>query len=67
MQVDEIIRILGTNTDTGLSHAEAENRLKKYGYNQLEEKEGVSLLVLFLEHFNDFIVWILIAAAIFIL
>ncbi|GAN35314.1 MAG: cation-translocating P-type ATPase [Candidatus Brocadia sp. AMX2] len=64
MQASEIMRNLGTNTDSGLSHVEAENRLKKYGYNQLEEKEGISPLMLFLGQFNDFIVWILIAATI---
>ncbi|MEP9409820.1 MAG: cation-translocating P-type ATPase [Candidatus Brocadia sp.] len=64
MPVDEIIRRLDTNPDTGLNNREAENRLKKYGYNQLEEKEGVSPLLLFLGQFNNFIVWVLIGAAI---
>ena len=47
MQIDEVVRNLGTNTDTGLSGTEVENRLKKYGHNQLEEKEGVSPIMLF--------------------
>ncbi|MBM4064775.1 MAG: hypothetical protein FJ266_03920 [Planctomycetes bacterium] len=64
LPIDEIIKNLDTNIDTGLSHAEAEGRLRKYGHNQLEEKEGVSLIMLFLGQFNDFIVWVLIAAAI---
>src|SRR3990170_6598100 len=64
LPIDEVIRDLGANADTGLSHAEAEDRLKKYGHNQLEEKGGVSPIMLFLGQFNDFIVWVLIAAAI---
>jgi len=64
MHIAEVIRNLGTNTDTGLSRIDAENRLRKYGHNQLEEKEGVSPIMLFLGQFNDFIVWVLIAAAI---
>ncbi|GAN31808.1 cation-translocating P-type ATPase [Candidatus Brocadia sinica] len=64
MSVDEVIRRLDTNPDTGLSNRESDNRLRKYGYNQLEEKEGVSPLLLFLEQFNNFIVWVLIGAAI---
>ena len=64
MPVDEVIKSLDTNITTGLSRAEGENRLNKYGHNQLEEKEGVSPLLLFLGQFNDFIVWVLIAAAI---
>ena len=64
LQSDEVIRSLDTNVNTGLSQTEAENRLKKHGYNQLEEKEGISPLWVFLEQFNDFIVWILLAAVI---
>ena len=64
MQIDAVVKNLGTNTDTGLSRTEVENRLKKCGHNQLEEKEGVSPIMLFLGQFNDFIVWVLIAAAI---
>ncbi|MBI2470113.1 MAG: calcium-translocating P-type ATPase, SERCA-type [Planctomycetes bacterium] len=64
LPIDEVIRNLETNIDTGLSHSEAEDKLRKYGHNQLEEKEGVSPIMLFLGQFNDFIVWVLIAAAI---
>ena len=64
LPIAEAVRNLGVNTDTGLSRIEAENRLKEYGHNQLEEKEGVSPIMLFLGQFNDFIVWVLIAAAI---
>lgn len=64
MPIDEVTRRFSTNTDTGLSRVEVENRLKKYGYNQLEEKEGISPLWVFFGQFNDFIVWILLAAVI---
>ncbi len=64
MQIDEVLGNLDTNADTGLGLTEAEGRLRKYGHNQLEEKEGVSPIMLFLSQFNDFIVWVLIAAAI---
>ena len=64
MQIDEVIGNLVTNVNTGLNLTEVEDRLRKYGHNQLEEKEGVSPIMLFLSQFNDFIVWVLIAAAI---
>ena len=64
MQTGEVTKSLNTTVNAGLSLSEAENRLKKYGYNQLEEKEGVSPFMLFLGQFNNFIVWVLIAAAI---
>lgn len=64
MPINEILKRLNSNRDAGLSHDEAEKRLKQYGYNRLEEKEGISPFKLFLEQFNDFIVWVLIAASI---
>ncbi len=64
MHANEVIKNLDTSVDAGLSLNETENRLKKYGYNQLEEKKGVSPFILFLGQFNNFIVWVLIAAAI---
>ncbi|HHT9110639.1 MAG TPA: cation-translocating P-type ATPase [Candidatus Brocadiaceae bacterium] len=64
MPIDEILKRFNSNRDAGLSHNEAENRLKQYGYNQLEEKEGTSPFKLFFEQFNDFIVWVLFAASI---
>lgn len=64
MEANEVIMSLSTDINTGITYAEAENRLKKYGHNQLEEKERVSPVKIFLGQFNNFIVWILIAAAI---
>jgi Ca2+-transporting ATPase len=37
--------------------------LEKYGPNQLEEKKGASALSIFIDQFKDFIIWVLIAAA----
>ncbi|MCM8710995.1 calcium-translocating P-type ATPase, PMCA-type [Clostridium sp. SYSU_GA19001] len=48
----------------GLSKNEVEKRLKTYGLNQLENKKRVSPLKIFFSQFNDFIVWVLIAATI---
>ncbi|MBI2663917.1 calcium-transporting P-type ATPase, PMR1-type [Candidatus Woesearchaeota archaeon] len=47
---------------SGLSDAEASKRLTAYGPNQLKEGKGVSHFKLFLEQFNNFLVWILLAA-----
>jgi Ca2+-transporting ATPase len=48
----------------GLSSSEAENRLRKYGFNKLENKKKISALQIFFSQFNDFITWILIAATV---
>jgi len=46
-----------------LSKKEAEDRVSKYGYNELEEKKGRTPFRIFVSQFNDFMIWILIAAA----
>ncbi|MEK6737374.1 MAG: cation-transporting P-type ATPase, partial [Planctomycetota bacterium] len=61
---DDVIKRLETNITSGLSRTEVESRLRKHGHNQLEEKKGESPFMLFLGQFNNFIVWVLIAAAI---
>jgi len=48
----------------GLTKNEAEKRLKTYGFNQLENKKSISPIKIFLSQFNDFIVWVLIAATV---
>ncbi|MBE6068747.1 MAG: calcium-translocating P-type ATPase, PMCA-type [Clostridium lundense] len=48
----------------GLDSLEAQRRLTRYGPNKLESKEKISPIKILLQQFNDFIVWILIAATI---
>ncbi|MEK7851876.1 MAG: cation-transporting P-type ATPase, partial [Deltaproteobacteria bacterium] len=60
---EDIVRRLETDTSKGLSMAEASRRLAEFGPNRLAEKEPPSAFRLFLEQFNNFIVWVLIAAS----
>lgn len=46
----------------GLTTKEAEKRQKTYGLNEISHKKKTSPIVIFLSQFNDFIVWVLIAA-----
>ncbi|EQB3120926.1 cation-translocating P-type ATPase, partial [Clostridium botulinum] len=46
----------------GLTTREAQKRIKKYGPNVLKKKKKVSPFKIFLEQFNDFIIWVLIVA-----
>lgn len=48
----------------GLSTKEAEKLLKEFGLNELEHGKKISPLFIFLSQFNDFMVWVLIAATI---
>ncbi len=48
----------------GLKSEEAKKKLKEHGKNQIEKGEQTSPIEIFLAQFKDFLVWILIAAAI---
>ncbi|XP_061958875.1 calcium-transporting ATPase 4, endoplasmic reticulum-type-like [Populus nigra] len=63
-EVKECEEKYGVNREFGLSSADVEERLKIYGYNELEKHEGVSIFKLILDQFNDTLVRILLAAAI---
>lgn len=61
---EEVSHSLNTNLDRGLSESEVQKRLQNFGYNQWLEQQKVSAMHLFLSQFSNFIVWILIGAAI---
>ncbi|NIP41963.1 MAG: hypothetical protein GWN61_05890, partial [candidate division Zixibacteria bacterium] len=48
----------------GLSDDEAEERLKKFGLNKLEEAPPPSFLQLLWDQFNNFVIMLLIVAAV---
>jgi Ca2+-transporting ATPase len=49
---------------SGLSTKEAEKRIKNFGLNELKHHNKTSAMKIFLSQFNDFIVWVLIAATV---
>jgi len=63
-QVTEVLNELNTDADNGLNNAEASNRLKKYGTNELIERTRKKPLIILLEQFTSTLVVILIIAAI---
>ncbi|MGF6422456.1 magnesium-transporting ATPase (P-type) [Lelliottia sp. 489] len=48
----------------GLDRAEAQARLQQYGPNALPEKKGKPAWLRFLAHFNDVLIYVLLAAAV---
>ena len=62
--IDEIQKELKSNIKNGLTEEEAKIRIDKYGKNQLEEMKKESIIIRFLKQFNDFMIIILILAAI---
>jgi len=62
--VGEVLSELGADGVRGLSGKEAARRLEEWGPNRLEGRSGKSFLRKFAEQFSDFMVLLLIAAAI---
>lgn len=62
METQQIEDALQTSCELGLSDDEVKNRQRKYGYNELQEAEKQSALLLFFTQFKDFMVVVLLAA-----
>ena len=60
---EEALAALGTDIG-GLSHEEAAARLEKYGLNRLPEPAKRSLLVRFLLHFHNILIYVLLGSAV---
>ena len=60
---EDVVTTLNTNLDSGLKAAEVETNLAKYGPNELTEQKGKSFLSKIKDQFSDFLVLILIGAA----
>ncbi|HRS51618.1 MAG TPA: calcium-transporting P-type ATPase, PMR1-type [Candidatus Marinimicrobia bacterium] len=64
LNISQLCEKLGSDPEKGLSSKEALKRLTQYGPNQLQEQKGRHPIFLFLDQFKDFIIWVLIGAAI---
>src|SRR3989339_484969 len=64
MDVEEVLKELGTDSKKGLVKDEADKRLKEYGFNELRKAKKISPFTIFLNQFNNILVIILIIAII---
>lgn len=62
--VQEAEKNLETNIQMGLTQEQINQKLAKYGLNEIETKKKKSLFIKFLEQFKDFMIIVLIFAAI---
>ena len=60
----ESLETLNVSGEKGLSSADASQRLEQYGPNQLQEKRPPTFFEMLLDQFNDFLVIMLIIAAV---
>ncbi|MDP2374135.1 cation-transporting P-type ATPase, partial [Reyranella sp.] len=61
--MDKLLNELGTRPTQGLSPAEAADRLKRYGPNELRQEAAVRPIAIFFAQFRSLVIWILIGAA----
>jgi len=64
MEIDDAMHSLNT-TNEGLTSQEVQERLKKFGYNELKEKKRTTALQMFLGEFKDVFIILLLVATIF--
>ena len=62
-QIEDIFKRLDSGKE-GLTAGEAEKRLQQYGPNELQAKKKKTPVMMFLDQFKDFMIIILIAAAV---
>ena len=62
--IEEVEKELNTNIKAGLTQNEVERRQKENGFNELKETKKKSTFVKFLEQFKDFMIIVLIIAAV---
>lgn len=62
LDLSEVEQSLDTSRSRGLSEAEANVRLSRRGPNELPEKKKRPPIILLLSQFNDFMIWVLLAA-----
>ncbi len=62
--LEKIKQELNTNFESGLTDEQVKAAIERYGFNELKAKKKKNLLVKFLEQFKDFMIIVLIIAAI---
>ncbi len=62
LSIEETLRRLNSN-ENGISQTEVESRIKKYGLNELVEKEHITPFEIFINQFKSILILILIIAA----
>lgn len=64
LSAEEVAIKLGSDLERGLSDTEAQQRLQQYGHNELREEPPPTLWQMLWDQFNNFVVILLIVAAI---
>ncbi|MHA1294037.1 MAG: cation-translocating P-type ATPase, partial [Promethearchaeota archaeon] len=63
-EIEDVIKLVETDIEKGLTEEEANIRLEKFGKNELIKEKGKSAWQIFIGQFKDFLVYLLILAII---
>lgn len=64
LPIEKVFEILNTRKE-GLSQEEAKERLSLYGFNEIKKEKEKSILLLFLQQFNNPLILLLVVATLF--
>ncbi len=64
IDIEQVTKDLDTDISSGLSDEIVKERIAEYGENRLPEKKKKNIIIRFLKHFNDVLIYILFVAAI---
>jgi P-type Ca2+ transporter type 2C len=64
LNTSEVVKKLKTDEKIGLSNEEVNKRIEKYGYNELDQENKISIFKIFLSQFTNVMVYILIIGGI---
>ncbi|GIN83761.1 calcium-translocating P-type ATPase, SERCA-type [Heyndrickxia sporothermodurans] len=62
MKEKDVEKVLNTSIEKGLSESDVDKKRKQFGWNELQEGEKQSALMLLISQFKDFMVLVLLAA-----
>lgn len=62
-ETESVLERLETDPGSGLDSEEARRRLDEIGPNRLPEPPKPNVVIRFLKHFNNFLIYVLLAAA----
>jgi Ca2+-transporting ATPase len=63
LTIEQAVAALGANAEEGLTETQVTRRKKQYGLNELKEAPPKTIWAKLWAQFNDFVIWLLIGAA----
>ena len=62
MAIEQVVKVLDTDPQRGLTEEDVKRRLEKYGANEMKREDAVSPFTLFVNQFKNVLIIILLIA-----